>query len=94
MSTKGPTLKLLQRAGAAIASAALVLSLTACSGDSQPQDSTATNAATDTQSSARESSGAVSVTDAAGRTLDFNEHPDRIVPVSYTHLTLPTSDLV
>lgn len=79
MSTKGPTLKLLQRAGAAIASAALVLGLTACSGDDQPQDAAATNTVAETQSSARESSGTVTVTDAAGRTLDFDEHPDRIV---------------
>lgn len=79
MSTKGPVLKLLHRAGAVIASAALALGLTACSGDEQAPDTAATTAATATQSSARESSGAVSVTDAAGRTLEFDEHPDRIV---------------
>lgn len=79
MSTKGPTLKLLRRAGAAIASAALVLGLTACSGDDQPQDAAATNTVAETQSSARESSSTVTVTDAAGRTLNFDEHPDRIV---------------
>ena len=72
-------MKLIQRAGVAIVSAATVLGLVACSGETQPQDTTATSATSSTASSTRKADGSVHVTDAAGRTLEFDEHPDRIV---------------
>ena len=70
-------MKLFQRAGALLVSAATVLGLAACSGS---DDNTA--AVTETQnasSSAARSADAVHITDAAGRTLDFEARPERIV---------------
>ena len=77
-----------QRFAAALAAASLALGLTACSGESDNTENTTTAAE---QASASDAAPVAEMPTAEELNAVLQRAAD---PVSYTHLTLPTSDLV